>query len=79
VIIPIAAIVVLAYTVYRNVYPYPAKSMDAYWYPIVAGGWLLAAVIAVLVAPRTARKLGAALATREGITADTTPESAPVD
>jgi len=30
-------------------------------FSIVAGGWLLAAVIAVLVAPRTARKLGTAL------------------
>ena len=30
----------------------------------------LAAIVAVLVAPRTARKLGTALATREGITTD---------
>jgi amino acid transporter len=70
VIIPIAAIIVIAYTLYRNVYPYPSKSSDAYWYAIVAGGWLIAAIVAVLVAPRTARKLGTALATREGITTD---------
>jgi amino acid transporter len=70
VIIPIAAIIVIAYTLYRNVYPYPPKSSDAYWYAIVAGGWLAAAIVAVLVAPRTARKLGTALATREGITTD---------
>jgi len=37
---------------------------------VVAGGWLIAAIVAVLVAPRTARKLGTALATREGITSD---------
>lgn len=67
VIIPVAAIVVLGYTLYRNVYPYP--SGDGYWFPIVAGVWLAAAVAGVLVAPGTARKLGAALAAREGITA----------
>jgi hypothetical protein len=39
----------------------------------VGGTWLAAAVLAVLVAPGTARKLGAALAAREGIT-DAAPE-----
>jgi amino acid transporter len=65
VVIPIAGIIVLGYTLYRNVYPYPTG--DDYWFPIVAGGWLAAAVLAVLVAPRTARRLGAALMSREGI------------
>jgi amino acid transporter len=65
VIIPIAAILVLGYTLYRNVYPYP--SGDDFWFPIVAGGWLLAAVIAVLAAPRTAKRLGDKLLSREGI------------
>jgi hypothetical protein len=35
----------------------------------VAGVWLVVAVIAVILAPGTARKLGAALAAREGIKA----------
>jgi ABC-type thiamin/hydroxymethylpyrimidine transport system permease subunit len=65
VIVPIAAIIVLGYTLYRNVYPYPTG--DGRWFPIVAGAWLLAAVIGVLLAPRTARRLGAALMSREGI------------
>jgi amino acid transporter len=65
VIIPVAAVVVLGYTLYRNVYPYPTG--DGYWFPIVAGAWLAAAVLAVVVAPRTARRLGDALAAREGI------------
>ena len=55
----------LGYTLYRNVYPYP--SGDGYWFPIVGGAWLAAAVVAVLAAPRTARRLGAALTSREGI------------
>jgi amino acid transporter len=65
VIVPIAAIIVLGYTLYRNVDPYP--SGDAYWFPIVGGAWLAAAVLAVFAAPRTARRLGTALAAREGI------------
>jgi amino acid transporter len=68
VVIPVAAVVVLGYTLYRNVYPYPTG--DGRWFPIVAGGWLLAAVVGVLAAPRTARKLGEALTAREGITAE---------
>src|SRR5215472_12346322 len=41
VIIPVAAIIVLGYTLYRNVYPYPTG--DAYWFPIVGGIWLAVA------------------------------------
>jgi hypothetical protein len=74
IVIPVAAIVVLGYTLYRNVYPYP--SGDAYWFPIVGGAWLVASIIGVLVAPGTARRLGAALAAREGV-AGTAPESTP--
>jgi amino acid transporter len=59
IVVPIAAMIVLGYTLYRNVYPYP--SGDEAWYAPIAGAWLIVAVIAVLVAPRTARKLGEAL------------------
>ena len=38
VVVPIAAVVVLGYTLYRNVYPYPKG--DGAWFPIVAGCWL---------------------------------------
>ncbi len=67
IIIPIAGLIVLGYTLYRNVIPYPTG--DAAWYPVVAGVWLAVAVVAVIVAAGTARKLGAALAAREGIKA----------
>jgi amino acid transporter len=67
IIIPIAGLVVLGYTLYRNVIPYPTG--DGAWFPITAGVWLAVAIVAVIVAPRTARKLGAALAAREGIKA----------
>jgi amino acid transporter len=67
IVVPVAGLVVLGYTLYRNVYPYPTG--DAAWFPAVSGIWLAAAIVAVIFAPGTARKLGAALAAREGIAA----------
>jgi amino acid transporter len=67
IVIPIAAIIVLGYTLYRNVIPYPTGA--AAWFPVVSGGWLVAAILAVIFAPSTARRLGVALAAREGIAA----------
>ena len=65
VVVPIAALVVLGYTLYRNVIPYPTGA--ARWFPVVAAVWLAVAVLAVIFASGTARKLGEALAAREGI------------
>ena len=75
IIVPIAGLVVLGYTLYRNVWPWPAGS--AAWIPSVAGIWLVVAVIVVIFAAGTARKLGAALAAREGIKAPGTEEPEP--
>jgi amino acid transporter len=66
IIIPILALVVLGYTLYRNVIPYPSSG-PGQWFPVVAGVWLLTALVAVLVAPGFARRLGDALTAREGI------------
>ena len=63
--IPLAALVLLGYTLYRNVIPYPTSG-PAQWFPVVAGGWIVLAVIAVLAAPGAARKLGERLAADEG-------------
>jgi hypothetical protein len=67
VLIPVAGLIVLGYTLYRNVWPYPTGA--ARWFPVVSGAWLVAAILAVIVAPGTTRRLGAALAAREGIAA----------
>ncbi len=67
VVIPVAGLIVLGYTLYRNVIPYPTG--DAAWFPVVSGAWLLVAIVAVIFAAGTARKLGVALAAREGIKA----------
>jgi len=66
VVIPLAALALLGYTLYRNVIPYPASG-PGHWFPIVAGGWLLAAIVAVLLAPATARRLGGRLTASEGL------------
>ncbi len=66
IVIPIAALVVLGYTIYRNVIPYPTEGPPR-WFPIVAGGWLLLAVIVVVAAPQLARRIGANLTAAEGI------------
>jgi amino acid transporter len=66
IVIPLAALLILGYTLYRNVIPYPTSGPPR-WFPIVSGGWLLIAVVAVLVAPGVSRRLGRALAENEGI------------
>ncbi|MHA3700611.1 APC family permease [Jatrophihabitans sp. YIM 134969] len=65
VVIPVLALVVLGYTLYRNVIPYPTEG-PARFFPIVAGAWILLSVVAVLAAPRAADRLGRALAADEG-------------
>jgi hypothetical protein len=66
IIVPLAALVVLGYTLYRNVIPYP-PSGPGRWFPVVAGIWLVVALVAVFVAPGFSQRLGAALTAREGI------------
>jgi amino acid transporter len=63
--IPVAAVVVLGYTLYRNVWPYPTG--DGHWFPIIGGIWLAVAIVAVIALPGTARRLGKALTSDEGI------------
>ena len=66
IIVPLAALVVLGYTLYRNVIPYP-PSGPGRWFPVVAGIWLVVALVVVFVAPGFTKRLGAALTAREGI------------
>ena len=67
VILPIAGIVVIVYTLYRNVWPFPVGALR--WEPIIAGIWLLIGVVAVVVAPSFSRRLGENLLTDEGMEA----------
>jgi amino acid transporter len=65
-VIPVAAIAVLGYTIYRNVVPYPTGS--AAWLPITAALWLALPLAAVIVRPRLAARIGSSLVQDEGLT-----------
>ena len=60
VVIPLLGLVVLGYTIYRNVIPYPTSG-PAQWFPVVAFGWLLLVAIVVIASPGFARRLAAGL------------------
>ena len=77
-VVPLMALVVLGYTLYRNVIPYP-PSGPGRWFPVVAGGWLVVALVVVMVAPGFARRLGAALTASEGIAAPGPATTAPTE
>jgi len=51
-VVPILALVVLGYTVFRNVVPYPTGAGAAF--PIVAGGWIVLGILAVVAVPKLA-------------------------
>jgi amino acid transporter len=65
IVFPVGALAVLGYTVYVNVVPYPTEG-PARWFPVVAGGVLVLAVIFVLAAPRFARRVGERLTELDG-------------
>lgn len=62
-VVPVAAVALLGYTVYVNVVPYPTG--PAAWFPVISGGILVVALVAVLVAPGLTRRLGAKLTDAE--------------
>ncbi|MEA5364743.1 APC family permease [Amycolatopsis sp., V23-08] len=64
-VFPLGALAVLGYTVYVNVVPYPTEG-PARWFPLVAGGVLVLAVILVLAAPAYARRVGERIGTLDG-------------
>lgn len=65
VIIPILAIVVLGYTIYRNISPWPAAGA-ARNLPIAAFAWVIISVLLVVAFPAVTRRLGASLARDDG-------------
>jgi amino acid transporter len=61
VVIPILALAMLGYTIYRNVFPYPTENPGR-WLPAVAFGWVALVTIVVLLVPGLARRLTRGLA-----------------
>jgi amino acid transporter len=65
IIIPVLGIIVLGYTLYRNVWPLPTGVN--WWGPSVAIGWLVVGIIGVLVRPAATRRAGQMLLKSEGL------------
>ncbi len=65
IILPLVAIGILGYTIYRNVVPYPTGVFA--WMPIAAGAWILIALVAVIAAPAVAKRAGERLTMEEGL------------
>jgi hypothetical protein len=65
VVIPVLALLMLGYTIYRNVIPYPTEG-PARWFPVVAFGWLALVTVAMVAMPGVARRLALGMADLEG-------------
>ncbi|MCW2758131.1 MAG: Amino acid permease-associated region, partial [Nocardioidaceae bacterium] len=61
IVIPLVALLMLGYTIYRNVLPYPDSGQPAFWFPIVAFGWLLLVAVVMVAAPGLAKRLTSGL------------------
>lgn len=70
-IMPTMAILMLGYTILRNLYPYPTGALA--WIPLVAGTWIVVSLIAVVVQPRLAKKAGVRLTRDEGLIPQDSP------
>jgi amino acid transporter len=58
--IPILALVILGYTIYRNVIPWPTEG-PARWFPVVAFGWLILVALVMFAVPGLAQRLSLGL------------------
>ena len=69
ILIPILGILVLGYTLYRNVWPLPTGVN--WWGPATAIAWLILGIILVLVRPAATKKAGEALLRADGLSSAT--------
>ena len=69
VVVPFLALVVIGYTLLRNVYPYPTDA--AAWYPIIAALWVVAGIVVTLVRNAATRRAGERLMAEEDFAAGT--------
>jgi len=64
-VVPALALALLAYTLYKNVYPFP--SGKAAVPPLLAVAWLVIGVAYVVAVPRAAKRAGEKLTADEGL------------
>jgi amino acid transporter len=69
VVVPLLALIVIGYTLLRNVYPYPTDA--AAWYPIIAALWVVAGIVVTLVRNAATRRAGERLMAEEDFAAGT--------
>ena len=69
VVVPFLALVVIGYTLFRNVYPYPTDA--AAWYPVIAALWVVVGVVITLARGAATRRAGERLMANEGLATQT--------
>ncbi len=74
IVIPVLGIIVLGYTLYRNVWPLPTGVN--WWGPSVAIAWLAVGIIWVLARPAATRRAGEMLTQAEGLAGPADSEGA---
>ena len=65
VVVPFLALLVIGYTLLRNVYPYPTDA--AAWYPIIAALWVVVGVLVTFVRYAATRRAGERMMAEEGL------------
>ena len=65
VVVPFLALVLIGYTLFRNVYPYPTDA--AAWYPIIAALWVVAGISVTFIRNAATRRAGERLMEEEGL------------
>lgn len=69
IVVPVVTLLVLGYTVIRNLFPYP--SGPQFWLPIAAAIWVGLAVVTLVAMPAMARRIGTELASQDGLSVTT--------
>jgi hypothetical protein len=76
IVIPVLGIIVLGYTVFRNIYPFPTTA-SGWWGPGVAAGWLVIGLLYAIFRASAATRAGQMLTQAEGLS--TGPEAQPAE
>ena len=70
IVIPIAALGFLLYTLYHNIWPVPDNPYNLF--PYIVGAWVALSVVAVFALPGFARRIGRRLGEEDGLTVEST-------
>ncbi len=73
--VPVLGIIVLGYTLFRNVWPFPSGA--GWWGPGVAIAWIAAGILLALARPAAAARAGRMLLRSEGLSPSAHPDQVP--